>query len=221
MLPCWHNSEGAMCFQSRWEGVVKETQYYRIHEVNETRKIATTSELSCQRGYDAVTSYCWWCKECSPVTTSWVTIPALEIGNTWFATTFPSLCFQITEFFYSSSLMGHSVYVSYLLWLSPMLGISSQVVFLAGLHGGTAHAYSSQPRRQNCNGSENVSGWKTYRNLLSQNKSLSLLKRIMRNITKVKKKNTFRIILYQGNNRKLARNVCKYYITDKHTENFK
>jgi hypothetical protein len=54
------------------------------------------------------------CQECSAVTAyPTYRIRTLEIGNTWFATTFPSLHFsifcQITEFSYGAGLMGHTV----------------------------------------------------------------------------------------------------------------
>jgi hypothetical protein len=71
--------------------------------------------LWCQRGNIAVTSYYWWCKECSAVTARprW-TIPTPDIGNTWFAT-FPRLYFsvfcKVTEF-YGLGLMGHTVYMT-------------------------------------------------------------------------------------------------------------
>jgi hypothetical protein len=68
--------------------------------------------LSCQHRRNILLRRC---QECSAVTARRrYKIRTLEIGNTWFATTFPSLHFsifcQITEFPYGPGLMGHSVY---------------------------------------------------------------------------------------------------------------
>jgi len=52
--------------------------YYRKHEMNETRKMATTSDLSCQ-------------------------IPAFGTVNAWFTTAFPSLHFSVFCQVYSFS----------------------------------------------------------------------------------------------------------------------
>jgi hypothetical protein len=73
-------------------------------------------------------------------------IRTLEIGNTWFATTFPSLHFsvfcQITEFCYGPGLMGHTVYKSIIL----IMFLFRYKIFRAGASSHTVKIFAQAQR---------------------------------------------------------------------------